>query len=321
MTLIAIIIYIGLQIVLLPLGIVGVILVAYKQLKVSQRLGVSQTAVEIINGRWTMDVFGLREDKASRKLTRALPNSSVPGLWMTLLPLYLLYRMTGKNLFYPRVPIEGREGIADLVPARTLYFDALIESHLSDAGQFVALGAGLDTRAYGPLKDSSITFFELDQTDMQRMKRKRLKKAKISAKHVRFIEVDFEQEGWTKSLAAAGFDPSIKTIFLWEGVTLYLAPEDISNTFAAIKAISTAGSVIICDIYAERFVAMARKGASAKALEMTDEGLGFGLDFSSNHDARLNAFITSQGLKPGRRNFLGANGKKGPYAVVVEALI
>ena len=53
-------VYIPLQILWLPISLLGVIWVAYKQIAVSKRMGVSQTAVEIINGRWTMDVFGLR---------------------------------------------------------------------------------------------------------------------------------------------------------------------------------------------------------------------------------------------------------------------
>ena len=49
-------IFIPLQIVFVPLAIIGLLLTAYKQIIVSKRLGVSQTAIEIINGRWTMHV-------------------------------------------------------------------------------------------------------------------------------------------------------------------------------------------------------------------------------------------------------------------------
>ena len=55
-------VFIPLQIVFLPVAFVGLLLTAYKQIVVSKRLGVSQTAIEIINGRWTMHIFGLRQD-------------------------------------------------------------------------------------------------------------------------------------------------------------------------------------------------------------------------------------------------------------------
>ena len=47
---------------------------------VSKKLGVSFTAIEIINGRWTMDKFDLRKDPATVKLFNVLPNTSALGL-------------------------------------------------------------------------------------------------------------------------------------------------------------------------------------------------------------------------------------------------
>ncbi len=64
----ALIAFIILQILFIPLAIIGAVWVGYKQLVVSKKLGVSQTAIEIINGRWTMHIFGLREDPAAAKL-------------------------------------------------------------------------------------------------------------------------------------------------------------------------------------------------------------------------------------------------------------
>ena len=66
MRVLAILLFVPLQALWLPLSLIGVVLVGYRQLVLSKRLGVSQTAVEILNGRWTMDVFGLREDIAAR---------------------------------------------------------------------------------------------------------------------------------------------------------------------------------------------------------------------------------------------------------------
>ncbi len=43
---------------------------------VSKRLGFSSAAIEIINGRWTMDKFGIRNDEATGKLFNTLPNTS-----------------------------------------------------------------------------------------------------------------------------------------------------------------------------------------------------------------------------------------------------
>ena len=67
MKLLSWLVYIPLQVVFLPLSIVGVLLVAYRQMLVSKRLGVSQTAIEVFNGRWTLHVFGLCNDPGAAK--------------------------------------------------------------------------------------------------------------------------------------------------------------------------------------------------------------------------------------------------------------
>ncbi len=321
MTIIAFAIYIVLQIVLLPLVIIGATLTGYKQIRVSQRLGLSQTAIEIINGRWTMDVFGMREDKAARKLARKLPNNSIFGLWLVLFPLYLLYRMTGRNYIYPRVVKEGRENIADVVMARTSAFDSYIDAHVDSATQLVFMGAGLDTRAYGKLKESGLAIFELDQARTQQMKREALKRANISADHVRFLEVDFTNAGWPEMLLGAGFDKTAKTIFLWEGVTLYLSEAAVRSTVATLQDIAATGSVLLLDIYADYFLAFARRGAMKKVLEATDETVGFGLDFAQDHNKRLQDFVRSLDVDLGQCRFLGAAAKKGPFAVVAELIL
>ncbi len=65
-----------------PLAVVGLILIFYKQVYVSRQLGVASTAVEVINGRWLMHIFGLREDQITLQLHRVLPNNSLLGLWL-----------------------------------------------------------------------------------------------------------------------------------------------------------------------------------------------------------------------------------------------
>ena len=57
------------------------------QLLVSKRLGVSQTGIDVMSGRWTMHVFGMREDEATVRMARVLPNYSPAGMWMALFPL------------------------------------------------------------------------------------------------------------------------------------------------------------------------------------------------------------------------------------------
>lgn len=318
----ALIIFIILQILFIPLAIIGALLVAYKQLIVSKNLGVSQTAIEIINGRWTMHIFGLRDDHAAAKLASVLPNTSTFGLWLALTPLYVYYRISGSTRWYPVIAEAGKEGIANLVLNRTGYFDSIINKAKDYADQFVILGAGLDTRAYNDLKECGLKIFELDQAANQRHKLKYLQKAGIDTAHVTFVETDFLEESWFSSLVEAGYDPGKRTIFLWEGVTLYLGENSVRNTLRKVKANAAEGSIIAADIYARSFVtgdyAPGLK-ASLPILDTTDEQLAFGIDMEDDgYQEALESFVTSEELTLGETYFMGYKTKKGTWMVVAE---
>lgn len=319
MRFVAMFIYCALQIVFIPLAIVGIVLTGYRQIAVSKRLGVSQTAIEIINGRWTMHIFGIRDDPATASLMSVLPNTSVIGLWLVLFPLWLQTRMSGQLSFYPRVPSEGDERIADLVPARTLYFDRIIERVLPDVEQFVSMGASYDTRAYGVFADAGVSVFELDQPVVQAHKLAMLARTGINTENVTFISSDFTEDDMFARLSSAGFDKTKRTLFFWEGVTLYLTPGEVRQTMQLISRTAAPGTILLADIYAERTIELLGKSnAVGKVLELTDEGLGFGLPLESDWEQVLNDFVEAQSLNVGESHFLGSNDKKGPYAVVTE---
>jgi methyltransferase (TIGR00027 family) len=321
MSFISLLVYLPLQLAFVPLAILGAVLVGYKQLVVSKRLGISQTAIEVINGRWTMHIFGLRRDPPTAALTAALPNTSTFGLWLALFPLWIKYKLSGSLFLYPRVPEPGSEAISDLIVARTLYFDRILERLMGDAGQLVLLGAGYDTRAYGSLRREGVAFFEVDQAVVQSHKRSSLAAAGIDPGDTRFVEVDFTRDDLFEKLALAGYDPTVTTVFLWEGVTLYLSEEAVRKNMQAVRDHAAPGSVLLADLYAERMIQMSKSKAVSQTLEMTGETLGFGLPFASEHETVLRDFVESESLTVGDTYFLGSDNDKGPFCVVVEMVL
>jgi len=312
------IVLILLQILFVPLAVLGFILVAYRQLVVSKQLGVSQSAIEVLNGRWAMHIFGIRPDEATVSLAAALPNTSLFGLWLCLFPLWLKFKLSGSLSLYPRIPVAGTENMADLVIVRTLYFDRIIERAIGDIEQFVVMGAGYDTRAYGRFRRDEVTFFELDQAAVQEHKRHALAPARIPCDHVRFVNVDFSRDVFFIQLSEAGYDASKKTLFLWEGVTLYLSGTEVRRTMREVRHNSAKGSILLADVYANRMVDMGKTSAGIKLLEYAGEGFGFGLNFESGWEEVLAEFVESESMSVGETFFLGSNADKGPFVAVVE---
>ena len=317
-------VFVILQILFIPLALIGGYWVYHKQINISKKLGVSGTAIEVLNGRWTMSVFDLRKDEAAEKLVRALPNTSDIGLWLVLFPSYVLYKLSGRYFFYPQPSQEGYELLESLVTARTVYIDGLIGKSLADAPQFVTMGAGYDTRSYGELKSIGNAFYELDQVHTQRLKLEALKKAGIDHSHVQFVEVDFAKDSWFQNLLDSGFNPQEKAVLLWEGVTLYLSEKDVRKTMKEIKSSFCPGSVVVLDIYAKDFVTgelFPRIKKNLKTLEKTNESFDFGLDLKDSPEEKLKAFVESEGLKLGESHLMGKQTNKGVWMLVAEMIV
>lgn len=314
MEFIAFLVFLIVQIVFIPLAVIGVIIVSFRQLVVSKRLGVSSTAISAIGNRWLMDVFGLRKDATTAKLYHALPNGSAFGLWLLYLPSYIRYRISGKNNSYGSLKEEGTEGIFNIPVTRTVHFDNFIKKSIDKAEQFVVMGAGYDTRSYGGLKSKKLKFFELDLPQTQKLKKDCLKKAGIDTGHVVFVDVDFSTENWYEKLKDSGYDPGRKTIFLWEGVTIYLSENNVRKTLKEIKEHAAPGSILLADFYT-------KKAASIKGVKATKEGFSFGLDFSGGKEKALEEFLGSEGLVLSDFRFMGHKTKRGTLGVVAEIIL
>lgn len=318
MSILSLLVYGVLQIIFIPFAIVGGMMVAYTQLKVSKKLGVSQTAIEVLNGRWAMHVFGMRDDIATARLASVLPNTSVTGLWLCLIPLWVKFKLSGRPSIYPRIPEPGSESVVDLIVARTLYFDHIIERVKPQVEQFVILGAGYDTRAYGMFDQHELQFYEVDQSSVQDHKRKWLAMGGISSEHVKFVTVDFDSEDVFQKLLQSGYDSKLKTLFLWEGVTLYLSEANVRKMIKSIRSKAAPGSTLVVDIYSDWFVKKFSSGAAKQLLDYTDEGLQFGLDFSSQNEKCLLEFAQSEDMSLGETHLMGRAGKTGAFVAIAE---
>jgi methyltransferase (TIGR00027 family) len=69
------------------------------------------------------------------------------------------------------------------------------------------------------------------------------------ARQIRYVAVDFEKDDVADALLKAGFDPNAKSVFIWEGVTMYLPRVAIEATLSMLARVTAAGSVLLATYY------------------------------------------------------------------------
>jgi methyltransferase (TIGR00027 family) len=123
--------------------------------------------------------------------------------------------------------------------------DRLAEAVDRGTGQYVILGAGLDTFAHRSALAHRVRTFEVDHPASQDDKRARVAAAGLEGE-VSYVDVDFESEELLGRLVAGGFDPSRPAVVSWLGVCMYLTAEDIADTAARLARLAP-GSELILD--------------------------------------------------------------------------
>lgn len=144
--------------------------------------------------------------------------------------------------FYRNALRASSFGLVDHAVLRTQAIDTHLVSALhSGIDQLVILGAGLDARAWRLPALEAATVFEVDHPATQRYKRKRIG-SRVAPADIRYVPVDFEKERFAPSLQRAGFRAADPSIWIWEGVTMYLHRQAIEQTLDQVTGLSASGS-------------------------------------------------------------------------------
>jgi methyltransferase (TIGR00027 family) len=140
----------------------------------------------------------------------------------------------------------GREAPAgrmhDYLAARTGFFDRAVLAAISRGVQQIVVGAaGYDGRSFRYAKPG-VRWFEVDHPATQRDKRQRLERLGIATPQVRFVEADFTRDQVADQLLAAGLDANASSLFLLEGIAVYLEPAVLESVLGQFREVAAAGS-------------------------------------------------------------------------------
>lgn len=125
--------------------------------------------------------------------------------------------------------------------------DVVAERAAHGVGQYVILGAGLDTFAERrPALASRLIVFEIDQRATQEWKRRRLIDLGFGIPSwLRFVPVNFEAgDSWWEQLIASGFDSRRPAVVASTGVSMYLTRDAIVATLRHVAALAS-GSILV----------------------------------------------------------------------------
>jgi len=218
--------------------------------------------------------------------------------------------------------------------ARTRHIDEYLQACIQNGlEQLVILGAGYDSRAYRfeQLKGQA-KIFEVDQPATQRVKTAKLKAIfGRTPEHVTFVPIDFTQETLGEKLYEKGYERQLNTLFIWEGVTMYITQEAVDAVLAFVVKNSGEGSSIIFD-YTHLSVV---KGTSSRweaktwrrGAKRLNERLLFGIE-----EENIEGFLTQRGFDQinnanhiwlKQRYFIGANRERQitPIMDIVHAAV
>jgi methyltransferase (TIGR00027 family) len=196
----------------------------------------------------------------------------------------------------PDAAARARANIDEMAVRTRFFDDYFIAAAEGGIRQAVILASGLDSRAYRlPWPDGTVVY-EIDQPEVIEFKTQTL--AELGAEPTaqrRTVPIDL-REDWPAALRAAGFDPSLPTAWLAEGLLIYLPPEAQDKLFDNIHELSAPGSAV-----ATEFVPGLKDFDADKAREAAAgfQQLGLNLDMPSliYHGERHSAadYLTTKG--------------------------
>lgn len=134
---------------------------------------------------------------------------------------------------------------------RTRWLDERINERMQRGAepaidQVVILAAGMDARAYRLASLADTTVFELDRDSVLAYKRDKLHGA---APIARRVEVPGDlRDDWPSALCAAGFDATTPSVFMVEGLLVYLEERDVRGLLDRIDALAAPGSMLLFDV-------------------------------------------------------------------------
>jgi methyltransferase (TIGR00027 family) len=144
------------------------------------------------------------------------------------------------------------EWLRHQVAARTEFFDQQVLTAVS-AGvkQIVICGAGFDDRAFR-FRTPGVRYFELDHPASQADKSRRLRAIDIDTIGLELAPADFRTDDVAKVLEDHGHDAASASLFICEGLLVYLDQPTCVRLLAGLRSRAAPGSTLAVSLATHR---------------------------------------------------------------------
>jgi methyltransferase (TIGR00027 family) len=181
-----------------------------------------------------------------------------PKIFVDPLAVGLIPETSAEAIFVDAALIHSRpyQLLRSVFVVRARYAeDCLAEAIAGGVGQYVILGAGLDTFSYRqPAYARDLEIFEVDHPATQAWKRTCLTAQGITPpRNLRYVAVDLERDRLERRLAESGFSARRPTFFSWLGVVQFLSAPAIDATLRFVASLPRGSAITLsfavpCDV-------------------------------------------------------------------------
>jgi methyltransferase (TIGR00027 family) len=189
-------------------------------------------------------------------------------------------------------------GVNGAIVARIKFIDeCLVECIQNDFRQLVIIGAGYDTRAYriADVKEH-LSVFEVDHPVTQQVKTEKIKSIFGELpEHFRYVPVIFGVDALGQKLLENGYNTELKTLFIVEGLLMYIPAPAVDGLLQFIATSSGSGSSVVADTFDESVIDGSSPLPEAQVLRQFVESEGAPLQFGINPDG-VKAFFNQRGF-------------------------
>jgi methyltransferase (TIGR00027 family) len=189
-------------------------------------------------------------------------------------------------------------GVNGAIVARIRFIDeCLLECVADGFKQLVIIGAGYDTRAYRieGVKEN-IKVFEVDHPATQLVKVEKIKEIfKKLPDHVEYVPVVFGSDRLDQKLFENDYNSRLKTLFVVEGLLMYIPPQAVDGLLSLVVNASGPGSTFVADYFNASVIDGTSPLKEAQVLRQFVEGEGAPLLFGIE-EGKTEEFFEERGF-------------------------